>query len=91
MPRAIPPIWEDYSIFDAHIHVGNYFDINAKFPASALFAYLSKYNIKKAALSAVTKDIAGDNALVADALKQDPTRVVALAHIDPWRRTPLRG
>ena len=83
MPREIPPLWEDYKIFDAHIHIGDYFDINAKFPASELFSYMTRYNISKAALSAVTKDIAGDNALVADAMDKDPQRVVALAHIDP--------
>lgn len=82
MVREVPPIWEDYRIFDAHIHIGDYFDINAKFPASELMAYLTKYNISKAALSAVTKDIAADNELVADAMRRDP-RVVALAHIDP--------
>lgn len=80
---SIPPLWRDYRIFDAHIHIGDYFDINARFPASELFAYLNRYNISRAALSAVTKDIAADNRLVLDALKQDPQRIVALAHVDP--------
>src|SRR5580700_3068309 len=83
MVKEIPPLWEDYRIFDAHIHIGDYFDINAKFPASELFAYLDRYNISKAALSAVTKNIPGDNELVADAMKLDPGRIVGLAHIDP--------
>jgi len=81
--KEIPAIWEDYKIFDAHIHIGDYFDINARFPASELFAYLDRYNISRAALSAVTKNIPGDNELVLDAMKREPDRIVALAHIDP--------
>jgi len=83
LAKEIPALWEDYEIFDAHIHIGDYFDINASFPAAELFSYLTRYNIKKAALSAVTKDIAADNELVADALKRDASRIVALAHVDP--------
>jgi uncharacterized protein len=81
--QAIPPIWRDYKIIDAHVHIGDYFDINARFSADDLFAHMRKYNISVAALSAVTKNIRGDNDLVAGAIRRHPAKIVGLAHIDP--------
>lgn len=81
--NAIEPVWKDYQIFDSHAHIGNYYDIDASFSADELAVHMSQYNIKRAAISAVTKDILNDNNLVAEAIRKFPERIIGLAHIDP--------
>jgi hypothetical protein len=80
---AIQPIWKNYKIFDAHAHVGKYFDIDAALSHSELISLMDGYNVARCAISAVTKDIPGDNDLVAKAVKEFPDRIVGLAHVDP--------
>jgi hypothetical protein len=79
----IDPVWEKYNIFDAHTHIGDYYDIDAAMSADGLITYMKEYNIRYSAVSAVTKDMYGDNNRVAEAFKKYPDQLLGLAHIDP--------
>lgn len=81
--KEIEPIWQDYRIFDAHAHIGSYNDINLTLLEDDLAASMKRYNVSRCAVSAVTKDIMGDNDLVGKAIKKIPEQIVGLAHIDP--------
>lgn len=84
--KEIQPIWNEYQIFDAHAHIGSYYDIDASLSADELNAHMKRYNVSRCAISAVTKDIPGDNDIVAQAVKKFPGKIVGLAHIDASAR-----
>jgi hypothetical protein len=83
--KEIDPIWEDYQIFDAHAHIGSYYDIDSTMSDEELLTYMERYGVKRCAVSAVTKNIEGDNDLVMTATKKLPGKIIGLAHIDPSR------
>ena len=81
---SIPSIWRNYTLFDAHSHIGDFPDMNIYGRTiTDLLDYMNVFNIRYSAVSCITRKMTDDNDKVAAAVKAYPDRVVGLAHINP--------
>jgi predicted TIM-barrel fold metal-dependent hydrolase len=81
------PLSRKFRLFDAHSHIGDFPEMNIYGRTTEdLLKYMDKFDIRRAAVSSITKRIKEDNDRVTEALQAYPDRFVGLAHIDPNSR-----
>jgi predicted TIM-barrel fold metal-dependent hydrolase len=83
LSSELPPIWRNYWIFDIHCHIGVYADIRRTMTEDDFINYLNNFNIQKATVSSVTRNVTQDNDNVQKLVRKSAGKVIGMGHINP--------